>query len=333
MNRDERFNTAAIRHIRAFLNVARYRSFTRAAKELHLSQPALTMAVRQLEDFVGASLFDRTTRMVSLTPEGTDFLPTAERLIADFDLAIQDVRTAAHRRRGNLALASVPSVAEKLLPAIIRKLSLAHPTLRVRLRDGGSTDVLRRVRRNEADVGICTPGGEESELAFAPLFEDELGIIARFDHDLAALNRKLFWRELDGYDFVGFPSDTATIPLMERVPDLPASVAAPRYEVNTYALAWQMVAAGNGITAAAALAVPAEHDRVLRFCRVSGPTLWRSVCIVTRRDRALTPVGQEFVSRIRSAVAEAASQFLRVRRPTRPRRPAPVNRPAPGRSG
>jgi LysR family carnitine catabolism transcriptional activator len=303
---------AAIRHLRAFIGVARHQSFTRAAKHLHLSQPALTMAIRQLEDFVGASLFDRTTRTVTLTPEGLDFLPIAERLVADFDLAIQDVRTAADRRRGRVAIAAVGSVATGIVPSAIREISVAYPTVRVQLRDGNSDDVRLRVRRNEVDVGICSRSEDEPELSFAPLFEDELGILAKADHPVCRARQPLKWSDLAGFDFIGFSADTATWPLIGQVPNLPASVAAPRYEVSNYSPAWAMLMAGNGITIMAALSAPIGKGTGLRFCRIAEPTLWRSVFVVTRRGRALTPVAAELIEAIRRIIRARQSELVHV---------------------
>jgi LysR family carnitine catabolism transcriptional activator len=307
-----RATPAAIRHLRAFIGVARHRSFTRAAKQLHLSQPALTMAVRQLEDFVGASLFERTTRVVTLTKEGLDFLPTAERIIDDFDLAIQDVQAAANRRRGRVAIAAVSSIAAGILPTAVRAISISHPSIRVQLRDGNSDDVRHRVRRSEVDVGVCSRGEEEPELSYSFLFKDELGLLAKADHPLCMKRQPLSWRDLDGYDFIGFSADTATWPLIGRVPGLPQSVASPRYEVSNYPPAWAMLLADNGITIAGALSAPAGEGKELRFRRIEEPKLWRSVFIVKRRGRSLTRVAEELVEEIRRVVSSRESELIRL---------------------
>ena len=106
-------STVNLRHIRAFLAVAQLASFTRAADRLSLSQPALTICIRQLEDLVGVALFNRTTRRVRLTKAGEDFLPTAERLIHDFEAAIDDVRAIAERRHGRVSLATISLIATR----------------------------------------------------------------------------------------------------------------------------------------------------------------------------------------------------------------------------
>lgn len=305
-------NAASIRHLRAFLAVNSHRSFSRAARDLHVSQPALTMAVQQLEDFVGARLFDRTTRMVSLTPEGRDFLPTAQRVVADFDSALLDVRAAANSRRGRVAIAAVHSVAGRLLPLAISRLVRRHDQVRAQVFDDNSPEVRRRVRNNEVDLGICSRD-EDLELSYRPLFKDQLGLLVRKDHPLAQIERKLTWADLDGYDFVGFSRDTATPVLMRQVQNLPENVANPRFEVSSYSPLWAMVASGNGITVTAALAAPEAgllHD--LRFRSLEAPVVWRSVYTVCRRGRGLTSVAEDLVAEITSLIREKAGDTIRL---------------------
>jgi len=301
-----------VRHLRAFLAVARRQSFSRAAGDLHLSQPALTMAVRQLEDFVGARLFDRTTRIVNLTPEGSDFLPTAERIVSDFDQALQDVRAAANSRRGRVAVAAVHSIAARLLPVAIRNLSDKHPSVRVQIYDDNSPEVRRKVRSNDVDLGICS-ASDDPELSFKPLFRDQLGLLVRTDHPLARRKIGLSWANLEGYDFVGFSRDTATPQLIQQVPDLPPNIANPRFEVSSYSPLWAMVRAGNGITVTAALAAPEArqlHD--LTFITLSKPVIWRTVYSVVRRGRGLTSAAQDLLAEVTGLIRETADETVRL---------------------
>jgi len=102
-------NNTSIRHIRAFLAVARDGSFTRAAESLHLTQSTLTGTIKQLEEQAGLTLFDRTTRQVLLSGEGERFLPVAERLLSDFDTAMTDLRAVAEQQQGQVGIAASPS--------------------------------------------------------------------------------------------------------------------------------------------------------------------------------------------------------------------------------
>src|ERR1700679_3264791 len=95
--------------LRAFVALADERSFTRAAKRLHMSQPALTVQIRNLETSFGVRLFDRDPRGVALTRVGGDLAPRLRRLLADLDGAMNDVRDVAKGRRGTIRIAALPS--------------------------------------------------------------------------------------------------------------------------------------------------------------------------------------------------------------------------------
>lgn len=301
--------TVSIRHIRSFLSVCRYKSFTRAAVDLHVSQPALTMAIRQLEDMVGASLFDRTTRNVTLTPEASDFLPIAEKIVGDFDIAIQDIRATAHQRRQRVAIASVYSIATKVLPDIVKDMADRNPDIHVRVRDGNSSDVRRRVRQNEVDFGVGSKEREDAELEFTPLFRDQLGLLARYDHPLAQTGAPVRWAELAGWDFIGLTIDTATAPLLEQIPELPETIRLPRYEVSNNSTLWAMIETGLGVTTTPALSAP-KADSPLRFCQLVEPTVWRDVSIIKRRGRILPPASIEIIRMIKTALRAAAKDNI-----------------------
>lgn len=281
--------SVTLRHLRAFEGVARLSSFTRAADELNISQPALTMAIRHLEVMVGASLFDRTTRRVTLTPEGGDFLPTAQRLLHDFDVAIEDIRVAAKGWRGRIGIASVISVATKMLPSAIREFGDAHPSISVHLRDGNSSDVRRRVRHNEVDIGFASMERSDPELDFKPLFRDQIGILTRADHPLLNMRRPLTWADLDGHDFLGLAPGTATRPILESVMNLPASVLSPRYEVSNQSTLEAMLQVGIGVTIVPALTGSRAKSEPLQFRPLADPVMWRTIHVITRKGRKLSP--------------------------------------------
>lgn len=298
-------NTIGMRHIRSFLTVARHRSFTRAALELNVTQPTLTMAIRQLEDIVGARLFDRTTRMVELTPEGHELRPLAERLLGDFDALVEDIRATARQRRGRVAIAAAHSVTTQLVPVVLADLARTDPSLHIQLRDGNSSDVRRRVSRNEVDFGIGSPSSDQSDLDSTFFFRDQLGLLITDDHAFARDPGRttVGWDELHGEAFIGLSSDTATGPLLAGIPDLPESVRTPRYEVASYTALWALIEHGLAVTSIPALAAPQPGGR-LRFLPLARPTVWRETHIIRRRGRILRP-GAELVLEKLSVALEA----------------------------
>src|SRR6478672_1088987 len=116
-----------LRHIRAFLVLARARSFTRAASELHMSQPTLTVQIQQLEGAVGVRLFDRNKRHVALTQAGRDLMGPLERILIDLENIATSTGELLEHRRGLVTVAALPSMAAAVLPRAIKKLSESYP--------------------------------------------------------------------------------------------------------------------------------------------------------------------------------------------------------------
>ncbi|MDX3973780.1 LysR family transcriptional regulator [Shinella sp.] len=306
--------SATIRHLRAFLSVAKHRSFTRAATELRLSQPSLTMTIQQLEDIVGGVLFDRTTRNVILTQEGTDLFPVAERVVDDFDLAIRNIRLTAWSRNSCVRVAVVSSIATKILPRILDGFLASRPGVRVQLREGNSNDVRRLVRRNEVDVGFASMDGDDAELVFKPLFRDQLGLFLRNDHALHAVAKDgvLRWADLANHNFVGLTPDTATGPILSQMEHLPESLRVPKLEVSTYPTLWALIENGLGITTAPALAAEFLPDNGIAFLGLTEPVAWRSVYIVSRLGRAPSPIVTALVAAIEQDLATIAKGHSRI---------------------
>ncbi len=305
---------ATIRHLRAFLSVAKHRSFTRAATELHLSQPSLTMTIQRLEDIVGGALFDRTTRSIVMTQEGNDLYPVAERVVDDFDTAIRQIRLTASSRNSCVRVAVVSSIATKIMPRILEAFLAARPGLRVQLREGNSNDVRRLVRRNEVDVGFASKLDDDAELSFKPLFSDQLGLFLRDDHPLfnTARNGVLRWSDLSDHNFVGLTQDTATGPILSQMDHLPESIRAPKYEVSTYPTLWALIENGLGITTAPALAAEFIPDNRIAFLGLTEPVAWRSVHVVTRLGRALPQMATALVKAVETEIATIADGHHRI---------------------
>src|SRR5262249_51945033 len=166
-----------LRELEAFLGVARLGNFTRAAKSLNMSQPALTQRIRRLEDALGVRLLDRTTRSVALTQVGREVLPVVERALGEINAVAPHVRDVAGRRRGSVTVAALPSVASTLLPAAIAAFRVRHAGITVRVRDGVGQRVTQLVKSGEADFGIGSLTRRDPELRVSPLMADPLGVV------------------------------------------------------------------------------------------------------------------------------------------------------------
>jgi LysR family carnitine catabolism transcriptional activator len=280
-----------LRQIRAFTVVARRGSFTRAAETLHISQPALTLSIKQLERSLGLDLFDRTTRRVILTVEGEDFLPTAERLMEDFETALADLNAVAENKRGHVRVAAIFSVAIALLPQTVLAFADAHPRVSVQLLDDNSQGVRRWVRLGVVDFGFAAKD-EDPELDFTLMFRDVIGFAARKGHPLLKGKGPLHWGRLAGYDYLGFAEDTGIHAAISERPGLPENIRSPRLKFSATPVLEATLRRSNGITVLPALAFPDGPRNGLNFRLLDEPKIEREVYLVTRKGRSLGRAAQ-----------------------------------------
>ncbi len=137
-----------------FVAVAETRHFTRAAEQVHVSQPSLSQQVRALEKELGAELFSRARGNIALTDAGEALLPLARRILADADTARIEVQELAQLRRGRIRLGATPSVCTGLLPEVLRAFHDRHPGIQLLLEEGGSHDLVRELARGALDLAV-----------------------------------------------------------------------------------------------------------------------------------------------------------------------------------
>ncbi|WP_417813653.1 LysR substrate-binding domain-containing protein [Thalassospira alkalitolerans] len=206
-------SSISLRHMRVFVAVADHGNFTAAAEALGVTPSGLTATIRQFEDVAGASLFDRTTRHVSLSSTGARFLPIARRLIGDFEEALGDLDALSKGIGGTIRIAAAPSVLTRILPGVIRAFVAEHPDARLRLDERNAGEVHEAVARNEADFGIAGEWQDLPDIAFSPLFSDRFGVLCRADHPFA-LRTAIAWSELADHAFVGLGPESGTRAMM-----------------------------------------------------------------------------------------------------------------------
>jgi DNA-binding transcriptional LysR family regulator len=173
------------RQLRAVTALAQFRSFVAAAAALGVSQPALSRAVQRLERTLGVALFSRSTRLVSLTAAGRDFLPTAERLLNDLDRHLGRIRELAEQQRGYVVVASLMSLAHHVLPAAMAAYRRRFPGIDLYLREGVQDAVLADVRGAVADIGIGNVGDVSPPIVAEPLGDEPCWLVLPRRHRLA----------------------------------------------------------------------------------------------------------------------------------------------------
>ena len=229
--------------LEAFLAIAEQGRFHKAARQLHITQTALSRRLQNFEAALGVELVERTTRSVSLTELGRSFLPQARRLHAELTAALVEIRETGRAQRGDVTIACVPTAGIQFLPRILKQYAARFPRNRIRVLDHASSDVVAAVLRREAEFGIHIAGPEHPELASVPLLEDRFVLVCRDDHALAK-RRQLPWRQLEPHPLVFVGAGSGNRPLLDTALAAVRPKLQSQYEVQHSATALGLVAAG-----------------------------------------------------------------------------------------
>jgi DNA-binding transcriptional LysR family regulator len=300
VNTDTRF-LPSMRQLRAFAAVYHLRKVSAAAEQLAVTQSAVSLSLRQLEDGLGARLFERTTRTLQPTQAAHEAIVLAERILRDADTLGAGMRELSALRRGRVALAITPTLAELLLPEALLRFRERHPGIHVAVDDCAPDQFVARVVGAQADFGIGVPEQAGADVDTETLVRDHLALVCHPTHPLAA-RRRLRWADLAEQALITVRPGYGVRPLI----DASAARAGVRlrvvHEVSFLSTALWMARAGL-----AAAIMPAAYARTapagaLAVRPLSAPRVSRDICIVTRRGRGLTPSAQALVDQIRATL-------------------------------
>jgi DNA-binding transcriptional LysR family regulator len=289
-----------LRQIRAFLAVVSAGSFTRAAELLSLSQPALTVRVRQLEDQVGVRLIDRGARVLELTREGRELYPVFQRIIRDFDAAIADVTEFTEAERGVVRIAALPSFCTGPLASLFVDFKAVNPGLSFILRDAVGKKIAGMVRAEEVDFGIGVEGEREADLEYIDLCQDRLMLVMPAGHVLSGRDIVTL-ADVAVHPFIMMGRETS----VRRMVDLAFAASGlplrPACEATYMATAVSMVRAGLGVTMlpSSAVEINIYPDVVARV--VAGDGMTRKIVIIKRRDARLRTTADALYSALLAA--------------------------------
>ncbi len=158
----------SVKQLRAFLAVAHTLNFAHASERLNLSQPALSLTIKGLEEALGGALLQRSTRKVNLTQEGELFLPMARQLLADWDNVEEAMRQSFTLQRGKISVAAMPSFAANVLPEALKAFRDRYAGVNVTVHDVINEQVIEMVREGRVEMGIAFEPSPQPQFAVYP---------------------------------------------------------------------------------------------------------------------------------------------------------------------
>lgn len=299
--------------IRNFIAVAEERQFRRAAERVGLSQPALSAQLRELEEYLGTALLSRTTRSVHLTAEGEKFLLRARNILADLESAVLEVRDHASLRRGRLAVASIPSVASRILPDVVASFIKRYPGIDVQVIELGARDVIKCVAGGNADLGIAAAPDRNSELTFSFMLRDRFVGLVPPSSPLAR-KRQVPLEALFEYPLITTVPGTSIHSTLERACREHGQSLRVTHSVTQHQTVMAMVGAGLGVALLPELSLT-DTATVARVTVVA-PEITRDLGVVQRKGEASSAAAHEFIAALRLTIGTLSGRY----RPALPRK-------------
>lgn len=288
-----------IHELRIFVTVAKDASFTNAARSLGVTQPALSMAIRQFEEKLGAAVFDRNTRSVRLSPLGEQLMAAAERQVENFDKTVSAMQeVAAGKSSGHIVIACPEGVAAHVLAPLISEFSTENPSISFSLQDGDATSVAREVHARTAELAITGYWDHDPGFVFEPFTRDRVCVICPNDHPLAD-RETLSFHELDGLAIASLNRDSGVRTLIEKVAANLGTRLSIQFEVARVSTLIEMVATGLCVSVLPYLALPFKAAADLRAVPIEGPEMSYDIGVVYSSTRSLSPPANRFLQLLR----------------------------------
>lgn len=296
-------NNISLKQLRAFVAVAEHASFAEASQALNLTQPALSVSIKNLEDVLGGELISRTTRSHRLTPEGKQLLQLAKGLLQELDVGLNEVSQLFRLQQGQLQLAAMPSFASTLLPAVLANYQQRYPNVSVTVRDIVMEDVISAVSQGRVSLGITFEADNLLDLQFSTLCDDHFVAIFPHSHPLAQIT-ELSITDLLRYPFVTLNRGSSTRRWIDALFDEHGQP--PRVlETMNLTTVGAMVTNGVGVSLVPAICATQMQQLGARVQQPSDHTISKRIGYYQRRQEPLSSNAHAFLALLRSAFVDA----------------------------
>ncbi|KFA96864.1 LysR family transcriptional regulator [Vibrio sp. ER1A] len=277
-----------LQQLRHFVMVVEEGGFRAASNRANRSQAALSTSIKELEKNLGQALFESGNKS-KLTPFGEICLPKVIQFLNVYSALDNDLRAAAAGQQGRVRIASVPSVAAKLIPSVLGTFCEQFPNVEVSLIDDNAAGVEARLLSGEVDLALGNSSHlEDGAIEFTPLISDPIGVVCLKDNPIASQNEGIEWQTLLQQPFIR----NGTCKLLDPTPARALSEQA-LYSVENITSLFSVLELGIGITTLPKLAFPTNETRLV-WLPLIDPPLQRQIGIFRLTERTISPQAQAF---------------------------------------
>lgn len=291
------------RQLRAFVSLAQTGSFTLAAKQLFLSQSAVSHSMKALEQEVGCLLLDRMGKKVLLTQAGETLLHHAERILEEMKTARRALEQLGKWGRGRLRIGASTTACKYILPSVLREFKDEFPQALISIEPGDTLQALGLIRDNRIDLAVILEPTNEDQLDFHPLFSDELSFLVGATHPWA-VKREVERAEIPKQNYVLYNKSSYTFRLIEQYFRKEEMVLNTVIELGSMDAMKELVKLGLGVSIIAPwIAAKELADKSVMALPLGKRKLKRNWGIAHWRNRRLTLAEETFLNLCRKVCA------------------------------
>jgi len=249
-----------IRQLQFFIEVARHKNFTKAAEALNIVQPAVSMAIRQLEEEMELTLFNRSNRQVSLTAEGVVLLAHAKRILEDFQAASMEMADLKGLQKGEVRLGIPPMMSTYFFPSIILEFNRMHPHLQLTVLGEGTGNIQQKINSGDLDMGVIAGGQAPESLEVRHILREEIVACIPAGHPFT-MRQSITIQEFAAQPLImfnqGYYQREMLLEFFLKIPDVQPQVV---FETNLFSLVKSLVKRGLGVATLLRMVAEDDHD-------------------------------------------------------------------------
>lgn len=286
-----------IRNFSYLLEIVKHQNFTKAAENLHVSQPALSKMVKTMEDELGVTLFDRSGKFITLTDSGqaaVEQIRIIMQAVGDLYTTLDDV---AHLKTGTIVIGLPPVISSVFFPRFVTKFQQLYPNIKFQIVEEGSKKVESLITNGRIDVGVVIAPVDEPNLEALPFLFEELALVVHKSHPLANADAASL-QELSEEGFIlfaqGFSVRNHVIRACHSLGFSPNIV----YESSQWDLLVEMVAANLGISILPKPICSKITSSDVQVVPLANPSIPWNLVVIWNKDRYLSHAIREFISYI-----------------------------------
>jgi LysR family transcriptional regulator, carnitine catabolism transcriptional activator len=284
----------SVRQLRAFVAVYHAGQVSAAAEQLALTQPAVTVLLRQLEDKLGVKLFDRSTRALRRTEAAVEALGYAERALAELEALGTSMAELAGARRGRVRIAATSTVAQTLLPGVLRSFLDGHPEVKVEIEDLAPSEFVETLLAGRVDFGVGTLQAAVPGLRERVFLEDVLAAVAPASPGFPA-GKPITWKQLAALPLVTVKAGYGVRSRIDAAAESAGVQLRIVHEVSLLTTAVALAESGLGVAVVPSSMLGRGGGRAGLVARkLTRPAVPRNVAVIHKQERSLSPAAQAF---------------------------------------